>query len=719
MGKKGSVKRKLKFERKLGKEAELIADAFVQRKRAKTLRIAQAQAQANQATSTATNGHMVPDGISHGDESPDTKPDGGVDLKNLDGDPCSPTKDNTGLPPREKLERLPKPTKEERRAMKHERKALKRELKVYNKAKHAGKHRHLDDPYKKMEETMAALGEEADPDLAKDRRKARRKEERSQWLAEMEAKMKEGQYEVKAFNARKRKRGEDSDESSESDSGDNDESNSSGGSDEDSGGVSGEEKDNDDENEEPVTAAAAKSLGSIYVEHPALTSTSQEMIDDYMAEHFISIKDKKKQKRLNPIMKFAQLPLSDSAHRQMFAQFKDPTPIQATAWPYAIAGRDIVGVAETGSGKTLAFGSPCVRHIANIPRGGKRAGIRAVIITPTRELASQIFEYMKKLGGYYKLGVVCLYGGVPKDQQREDLKTANVVIATPGRLQDLIDEGAADMRLVSYLVLDEADRMLETGFEEAIRKIISTMPPSGSERQTLMFTATWPRSIRELAKTFMTDPVRISIGDNPDGELRANGRITQTVEVVLPSQKQLRLLQVLKRNMRGEGQDRILVFCLYKKEAFRVEVFLKRKDFRCVSIHGDLSQQQRETNLRAFKDGYVPIMVATDVASRGLDIPNVNLVVNMTFPLTVEDYVHRIGRTGRAGKSGLAITLFSIHDKHLAGELINVLKRANQKVPEDLMKFGTTVKKKQHENYGAFYRDHGEMKEATKITFDD
>ncbi|KAF2236305.1 dead box ATP-dependent rna helicase [Viridothelium virens] len=519
---------------------------------------------------------------------------------------------------------------------------------------------------------------------------------------------------------------DEDDESQEDDSRSGDEDNSEGGDDENE-----EEEDQEEDedkvkarnrtttNEAPLSAAAAKILGSVYVEHPSLAETPQEKIDEYLAQHFITINDPSSHPKYRPATKFAHLPFNDGAHRTIYSQFKDPTPIQAAAWPYAMAGRDVIGIAETGSGKTLAFGSPCIRHITSIPKGGKRKGIRAVVITPTRELACQIFEYMKKLGSGYRLGVVCLYGGVSKEQQREDLITANIVVATPGRLQDLIDEGAADMSMVSYLVLDEADRMLEKGFDEAIKKIVRTMPKNGADRQTLMFTATWPASIRELAATYMTEPVRIGIGDNPDGELRANKRITQTVEVVLPSQKQLRLLQILKRNMRGEGQDRILVFCLYKKEAFKVEVFLKRKDLRVVSIHGDLNQSQRTANLQAFKDGYVPILVATDVASRGLDIPNVNLVVNMTFPLTVEDYVHRIGRTGRAGKTGLAITLFSQKDKHLAGELIGVLEKADQKVPNELLKFGRTVKKKQHEAYGNFYKDPTEMKKPTKITFDD
>jgi ATP-dependent RNA helicase DBP3 len=260
-----------------------------------------------------------------------------------------------------------------------------------------------------------------------------------------------------------------------------------------------------------------------------------------------------------------------------------------------------------------------------------------------------------------------VYGGVPKDEQRKALKTADIVVATPGRLNDLINEGCADLSKARYVVLDEADRMLDKGFEEEIRKIINTTPDIG-KRQTLMFTATWPESVRTLASTFMRHPVKIAIGDNPTGDLRANTRIVQKVEVVDPRNKEYRLLQLLKQYQSGaQKDDRILVFALYKKEATRVEGFIRSKGFRVAGIHGDLSQEQRTRSLDAFKKGSTPILVATDVAARGLDIPAVRLVINCTFPLTVEDYVHRIGRTGRAGKEGLAITLFTEHDKAQSG----------------------------------------------------
>jgi ATP-dependent RNA helicase DBP3 len=403
-----------------------------------------------------------------------------------------------------------------------------------------------------------------------------------------------------------------------------------------------------------------------YAEDPSLTALPQTEIDQFLTDNFITITDPNSTS-FRPITKFTYLPITDSAQRAPFKDFKAPTPIQAAAWPFLLAGRDVIGVAETGSGKTMAFAVPCVRAISSLPKSQRNKGARAVIVSPTRELAMQSYEQILKLATVSGLRAVCVYGGVPKHEQREALKTADIVVATPGRLNDLIQEGCADLSKAKYVVLDEADRMLDKGFEEEIRKIINTTPAIG-KRQTLMFTATWPESVRTLAATFMTSPVKIAIGDNPSGDLRANARIIQKVEVVDPRNKEYRLMQLLKQYQSGsQKDDRILVFCLYKKEATRVEGFIRSKGFRVAGIHGDLSQEQRTRSLEAFKSGNTPILVATDVAARGLDIPSVKLVLNCTFPLTVEDYVHRIGRTGRAGAEGLAITLFTEHDKAQSG----------------------------------------------------
>ncbi|KAM3413752.1 hypothetical protein BST61_g10439 [Cercospora zeina] len=439
---------------------------------------------------------------------------------------------------------------------------------------------------------------------------------------------------------------------------------------------------------------------------------SKSEAEKYYKEKEIAIEDAKRDD-IGPILSFDSLPFDVESKKAFFGDFKEPSPIQAATWPYLFNGRDVIGVAETGSGKTYGFGVPCVNRLT------KEKKVQVCIVSPTRELALQIQEQMVKLTRPRGLKATCVYGGTNKDEQRQQLKGSQVVVATPGRLNDFIGDGTIDLSGATYLVLDEADRMLDKGFEQDIRNIISSAAPS-AKRQTVMFTATWPDSVRKLASEFLRDPVRIMIGENASGELRANTRIVQEVEVIGEREKQDRMLAILKQYQSGKNKnDRILVFCLYKKEATRVEETIRRRGFRVAGIHGDLNQAKREESLAVFKKGEVPILVATDVAARGLDIPAVKLVLNVTFPLTVEDYVHRIGRTGRAGQDGRAITFFTDGlEKPLSGALINVLKGANQPVPEDLMKFGTTVKKKAHDAYGAFYKDPADMKKATKITFD-
>lgn len=480
------------------------------------------------------------------------------------------------------------------------------------------------------------------------------------------------------------------------------------------------------ENREPKSSESTN-----YVQDEELTSLSNKGVQEYLSSNFISITGPRSDE-LRSVSRFNYLP-PDSRYPFIFKGFDKPTPVQAAAWPWLLAGRDVIGIAETGSGKTLAFGIPCVRHLKSKGRK-KQSKIRAVIVSPTRELALQIHEQMGKLVADTDVKVVCIYGGVPKDPQRTALTSSHIVIATPGRLMDFIQEGSADLSHVSFFILDEADRMLEKGFEQDMKTIAATMPTG--KVQTAMFTATWPLSIRELAEQFMKEPVKIAIGDNPDGELRANIKVTQQVEVVDPRDKEQRLLKLLKQYQSGKQKtDRILVFCLYKKEASRIEGFIRSRGLSVAGIHGDLSQEARTKALTNFRNGSVPLLVATDVAARGLDIPAVKVVINVTcklfssdvqprkqlmtsaVPLTAEDYVHRIGRTGRAGQDGLAITLFTEHDKALSGALINVLRAAKQTVPAELLKFGGTVKKKQHEAYGSFYKDTGSDKKATRITF--
>ncbi|KAI5287426.1 RNA-dependent ATPase [Ascosphaera aggregata] len=403
-----------------------------------------------------------------------------------------------------------------------------------------------------------------------------------------------------------------------------------------------------------------------YATYPALEALPQTTVDEFMTSNAIQISGVPLESQLRPIISFDHLPSAVTPLMEPFKSFTKPTSVQSITWPYLFAGRDVIGVAETGSGKTLAFGLPCVARVMKINASHSSHRLSAVIVTPTRELAMQIYDQLEKFSSS-GVHTACIYGGASKDDQRRVLKKASIAVATPGRLKDLLHDGSVDLSKVKYLVLDEADRMLDKGFEQDIKEIISATPAS-KKRQTVMFTATWPMSVRKLAATFMTEPVTHTIGGDPSAEIRANSRIKQIVEVVDGRDKEQRLNALLNKYTRGRNPlDKILIFCLYKKEAMRIERFIRSRGFQVAGIHGDLSQTERFRSLNAFKSGAVPLLVATDVAARGLDIPAVKLVLNVTFPLTVEDYVHRIGRTGRAGADGLAITLFTENDKAHSG----------------------------------------------------
>jgi len=417
-------------------------------------------------------------------------------------------------------------------------------------------------------------------------------------------------------------------------------------------------------------------------------------------------------------------------------KFTTPSPIQAQCWPVLCTNTDVVGIAETGSGKTLAFAIPALTHMyeqdsssQTSTRTKKKQQLpRMLVLAPTRELAMQSHQVLLEFGATVNLKSLVVYGGVPKKEQRNALRRGvDCIVATPGRLKDLIQEGTCDLSSVSNLVLDEADRMLDMGFEEDVRSIISCCQDR-DHRQTAMFSATWPASIQKIAMEYMVTPVRIYVGfeaivgsngeNNIDDSLSANKRVSQTVEVIEDRAREARLRQLLQK-FHKKRDNRVLIFALYKKEAQRLENNLRREGWKCCSIHGDKGQEARTKALEDFKNGSNPLMIATDVAARGLDIPNVEVVLNYTFPLTIEDYVHRIGRTGRAGKTGISYTFFQPGDKSHAGELQQVMRQAGQDIPEALMAFGSTIKKKEHKLYGNFGPKSGPMKKATKIVFGD
>lgn len=486
--------------------------------------------------------------------------------------------------------------------------------------------------------------------------------------------------------------------------------------------------------------------------------SSPESIEDWRKTHKIVIKDTlddvdgiKESKRLNEMKEYYPYSTFDSEGCQKHIPkallrqctdangFLKPSAIQAQCWPVLLetvdgTKRDVVGIAETGSGKTLAFALPALTRMYEEDQAStftKKKRPRMLVVAPTRELAIQSHDVLKEFGAVVNLRSLVVYGGVPKYEQVSALKRGNIdiVVATPGRLKDLLQDGSIHLGEVKYLVLDEADRMLDDGFRQEIIYIISQCKSREEGRQTAMFSATWPAAIQKIALDFMLKPIRIYVGfeaivgsngeNAMDDSLSANKRVKQIVEVIDDRARDARLRKLLEKH-HSSRENRILIFALYKKEAERMEYSLRRDGWNCCSIHGNKNQVARQTALASFKDGSCPLMIATDVAARGLDIPNVEMVINFTFPLTIEDYVHRIGRTGRAGKKGLSHTFFQPDNKSHAGELQQVMRQAGQDVPPELLKFGSTIKKKEHKLYGAFgpAKGMGPMKKATKIVFD-
>ncbi|XP_026870599.2 probable ATP-dependent RNA helicase DDX43 [Electrophorus electricus] len=357
--------------------------------------------------------------------------------------------------------------------------------------------------------------------------------------------------------------------------------------------------------------------------------------------------------------------------------FQKPTPIQSQAWPIVLSGLDLIGIAQTGTGKTLSYLLPGFIHMDQQPvRRDQRGGPGMLVLTPTRELALQIEAECNKYS-YKGYKSICVYGG---GDRRAQIKTVtsgvDIVIATPGRLNDLQMHELINLRSITYLVLDEADRMLDMGFEPQIMKIILDIR---RDRQTVMTSATWPTGVRRLAKSYLKDPMMVYVGTL---DLAAVNTVQQTVLCVQEEEKKAYVFDFI-HNM--EPQDKVLIFVGKKIVADDLSSDLCLRGIAVQSLHGDREQCDREEALQDFKDGRVRILVATDLASRGLDVHDITHVVNYDFPRNIEEYVHRVGRTGRAGRSGTSVTMVTRGDWKMAAELIHILERAGQEVPEELV----------------------------------
>ncbi|MEM6407937.1 MAG: DEAD/DEAH box helicase [Pseudomonadota bacterium] len=345
-------------------------------------------------------------------------------------------------------------------------------------------------------------------------------------------------------------------------------------------------------------------------------------------------------------------------------QISDPTPIQQEAIPIVLDGRDVMGLAQTGTGKTLAFGLPIIHNLIKIGTKPDPKTVRALILAPTRELAGQIRDNLRMFqgGGHLKINMVV--GGVSMNPQRKALERgSDILVATPGRLIDLMEQGAVSLNVVEYLVFDEADQMLDMGFIHALRQIAKVIP---EKRQTLLFSATMPKLMEELAATYLHHPRKVQVARAG----KAADKITQSVHFIAKAAKNDLLVELLDKHR----DELALVFSRTKHGAERLKKLLDKKGFAVGSIHGNKSQNQRDRALNAFKEGELRILVATDVAARGIDIPDVAFVYNFDLPNVPENYVHRIGRTARAGKEGEAIAFCAPDEMAELKDIEKVLK---------------------------------------------
>uniref|UniRef100_A0A8C7VFR5 RNA helicase n=1 Tax=Oncorhynchus mykiss TaxID=8022 RepID=A0A8C7VFR5_ONCMY len=424
---------------------------------------------------------------------------------------------------------------------------------------------------------------------------------------------------------------------------------------------------------------------NFYNEHPDVQRMSQYDLEEFRRKKEITIRGSV---QLNcPVMLIrCSYPLHPEYVMDVLMQqnFKEPTAIQAQGFPLALSGRDMVGIAQTGSGKTLSYLLPAIVHINHQPYLERGDGPICLVLAPTRELAQQVQQVAHEYGKSSRIKSTCVYGGAPKGPQIRDLERGvEICIATPGRLIDFLEAGKTNLRRCTYLVLDEADRMLDMGFEPQIRKIVDQIRP---DRQTLMWSATWPKDVRQLAEDFLKDYVQINVGAL---ELSANHNILQIVDVCTESEKDNKLLQLMEEIM-AEKENKTIIFVETKKRCDDLTRRMRRDGWPAMCIHGDKTQPERDWVLTEFRSGKAPILIATDVASRGLDVEDVKFVINYDYPNSSEDYIHRIGRTARSTNKGTAYTFFTPGNLRQARELIRVLEEARQAINPKLLQLVNT-----------------------------
>ncbi|XP_066498637.1 ATP-dependent RNA helicase DDX42 isoform X1 [Hoplias malabaricus] len=414
---------------------------------------------------------------------------------------------------------------------------------------------------------------------------------------------------------------------------------------------------------------------NFYIEHEELNSLNGTQVVELRQKLNLRVSGAAPPK---PCTSFAHFGFDEQLMNQIRkSEYTQPTPIQCQGVPIALSGRDMIGIAKTGSGKTAAFIWPMLVHIMDQKELEQGEGPIAVIVCPTRELCQQIHTECKRFGKAYGLRSVAVYGGGSMWEQAKALQEgAEIVVCTPGRLIDHVKKKATSLQRVTYLVFDEADRMFDMGFEYQVRSIASHVRP---DRQTLLFSATFRKKIEKLARDILTDPIRVVQGDI--GE--ANEDVTQLVEV-LPNGSE-KWVWLTRRLVEFTSSGSVLIFVTKKANSEELANNLQQEGYSLGLLHGDMDQSERNKVISDFKKKNLPVLVATDVAARGLDIPSIRTVVNYDVARDIDTHTHRVGRTGRAGEKGLAYTLLTNKDASFAGDLVRNLEGANQSVSKDLM----------------------------------
>ncbi|TIX51809.1 DEAD/DEAH box helicase [Alteraurantiacibacter aquimixticola] len=395
---------------------------------------------------------------------------------------------------------------------------------------------------------------------------------------------------------------------------------------------------------------------------------------------------------------FSDLGLAEPILRALEEKgYNDPTPIQRQAIPALLEGRDILGIAQTGTGKTAAFSLPSLHRLAQNPTGRYPQGCRMLVLSPTRELAAQIADNMRLYARFLNLSVQCIFGGVPVSKNINAMrKGADILVATPGRLLDLIEQRALTLDHVEIFVLDEADQMMDLGFIKPLTRIANLLPKN---RQSLFFSATMPSEIAKLGEKFISNPVKVEVAP----QSTTAERVDQYVTHIDQKEKQALLTLTLQKGLATGEIESSLVFTRTKHGADRVVRFLVAAGIEAAAIHGNKSQAQRTRALDGFRAGRIAVLVATDIAARGIDVPGVSAVFNFEIPNVPEQYVHRIGRTARAGRSGLAISFVAPDEKSYMRDICRLtgVQPAAYPLPKDFIALAERLPKPSRKAAGA------------------